>query len=275
MGMLDGKVALIFGVANKNSIAWGITQALANEGATIVLSYAGEQLRKRVAPLAEEVGCKLTIECDVTNDEALDRVFAQVRETYGKLDVMVHSVAYAPREDLGGRFIDMSRDGFLLALNISAYSLIAMAKRAEPLMVDGGSIMSMTYYAAEKVMPDYNAMSVAKAALETMTRYLAADMGPQRIRVNAISAGPIKTLAAAGIPGFRDLLRHFDEVAPLRQNVTIEQVGQAALFLASDMSSMVTGEVLHVDGGYNVLGLTTPKEQIRPQNNGENNNNNG
>lgn len=275
MGMLDGKVALIFGVANKNSIAWGITQALANAGATIVLSYAGEQLLKRVAPLAEEVGCKLTIECDVTNDEALDRVFAQVKETYGKLDVMVHSVAYAPREDLGGRFVDMSRDGFLLALNISAYSLIAMAKRAEPLMADGGSIMSMTYYAAEKVMPDYNAMSVAKAALETMTRYLAADMGPQRIRVNAISAGPIKTLAAAGIPGFRDLLRHFDEVAPLRQNVTIEQVGQAALFLASEMSSMVTGEVLHVDGGYNVLGLTTPKEQIRPQNNGENNSNNG
>lgn len=275
MGMLDGKVALIFGVANKNSIAWGITQALANEGATIVLSYAGEALLKRVAPLAEEVGCKLIIECDVTNDEALDRVFAQIKETYGKLDVLVHSVAYAPREDLGGRFINMSRDGFLLAINISAYSLVAMAKRAEPLMVNGGSIMSMTYYAAEKVMPDYNAMAVAKAALETMTRYLAADMGPQRIRVNAISAGPIKTLAAAGIPGFRDLLRHFDEVAPLRENVTIEQVGQAALFLASDMSSMVTGEVLHVDGGYNVLGLTTPKEQIRPQNNGENNNNNG
>jgi enoyl-[acyl-carrier protein] reductase I len=170
----------------------------------------------------------------------------------------VHSVAFAPKEDLGGRMVDVSREGFHIAMDVSAYSLIAMTKRAEPLMSAGGSIMSMTYYAAEKVMPDYNAMAVAKSALETITKYLAADLGPKGIRVNAISAGPIKTLAAAGIPGFRDLLRHFDEVAPMRDKVTIEEVGQSALYLASDMSRKVTGEVLHVDAGYNVLGLTSP-----------------
>lgn len=262
MGILDGKVALIFGLANNRSIAWGVTKALADAGATIALSYANEALERRVKPLAEEVGAELVEECDVTDDAALDAVFDKVKEKYGKLDILVHSVAYAPREDLGGRFIDVSRDGFLLSLNISAYSLIAMAKRAEPLMANGGSIMSMTYYAAEKVMPDYNAMAVSKAALETITKYLAVDMGPQGIRVNAISAGPIKTLAAAGIPGFRDLLRHFDSVAPLGTAVTPEDVGQAALFLASDMSNRVTGEIMHVDSGYNVLGLTAPREDV-------------
>jgi enoyl-[acyl-carrier protein] reductase I len=193
----------------------------------------------------------------------LDSVFDKVKARFGKLDVLVHSVAYAKREDLGGRMVDVSREGFAMALDISAYSLIAMTKRAEPLMTDGGSIMSMTYFAAEKYIPDYNAMAVAKAALELITKYLAVDLGPKKIRVNAISAGPIKTLAAAGIPGFRDLLRHFDDVAPMRSRVTPDDVGQAALFLASDMSRMITGEILHVDSGYNVLGLTVPREELK------------
>jgi enoyl-[acyl-carrier protein] reductase I len=262
MGLLTGKNALIFGVANKNSIAWGITKAFYDAGANIALSYAGEALKKRIVPLAEEVKTDFVEECDVRDDSALDRLFAQYGERYGKLDILVHSVAFANRDDLGGRFVNISRDGFAMALDISAYSLIAMAKRAEPLMTDGGSIMNMTYYAAEKVMPDYNVMSVAKAALESITRYLAVDMGPQRIRVNSISAGPIKTLAAAGIPGFRNLLRNFDKVAPLGEQVTIEQVGQTALYLASDMSNMMTGEVLHVDAGYHTLGMTVPRDEI-------------
>ncbi len=263
MGLLTGKNALIFGLANKDSIAWGVAKALSDAGATVGISYAGEALKKRVFPLAEEINATFVEECDVQSDEALDAVFNKYAETYGTLDILVHSVAFARRDDLGGRFIDVSRDGLLMAVDISAYSLIAMAKRAEPLMKNGGSIMCMTYYAAEKVMPDYNAMAVAKAALETITKYLAVDMGPQGIRVNAISAGPIKTLAAAGIPGFRDLLRHFDDVAPLRSRVTPDNVGQAALFLASDMSSMMTGEIMHVDSGYNVLGLTSPKEDMK------------
>ncbi|NWF69198.1 MAG: enoyl-ACP reductase [Chloroflexi bacterium] len=263
MGLLAGKTALIFGVANKNSIAWGITKAFHTEGAQIGMTYAGEALGKRVMPLAAEIGCEFVEECDVQRDEDLDRIFAKFGERYGKLDILVHSVAYARSEDMGGRFIDISRDGFKLALDISAYSLIAMCKRAEPLMPNGGSVMSLTYYAAEKVMPKYNAMAVAKAALETMTRYLAADMGPRRIRVNAISAGPIKTLAAMGVPGFRTLYKSFEKAAPMRDVVTQDDVGQAALWLASDMSRMVTGEILHVDGGYNVLGLTASEEELR------------
>lgn len=263
MGLLDGKVALIFGVANKRSIAWGIAQALHAEGATIALSYAGEALERRVKPLAEEIGCDFVEECDVTQDEMLDDVFEKVEARFGKIDILVHSVAFAHSEDLGGRFINVSRDGFKMALDISAYSLIAMAKRAEPLMTDGGSIIAMTYYAAEKVMPDYNVMAIAKSALESITRYLAVDMGEQNIRVNAISAGPIKTLAAAGIPGFRSLLKYFDKVAPLGDLVSSEDVGQTALYLASDMSSRVTGEVIHVDSGYNVLGLTAPREDLK------------
>ncbi|MCA9881650.1 MAG: enoyl-ACP reductase [Anaerolineae bacterium] len=257
MGLLDGKVALVFGLANNRSIAWGISRALKDAGATIALSYAGEQLERRVKPMADELEAEIVLECDLSADyAALDVVFDAVKEKYGKLDILVHSVAFAPREDLGGRFVDMSREGFHTALDISAYSLIGLAKRAEPLMTEGGSIMCMTYYAAEKVMPDYNAMAVAKAALETITRYLAADLGPKGIRVNAISAGPIKTLAAAGIPGFRGMLRQFDIVAPMREKVSIEEVGQTALFLASDMATKVTGEVLHVDSGYHVLGMT-------------------
>lgn len=261
MGLLDGKVALIFGVANKNSIAWGVVKQLHEQGATIAMSYAGEALKKRVEPLAEEVGCDFVEECDVTQEAALDAVFEKFKARYGKLDILVHSVAYARREDLDGRMVDVSRDGFLQALDISAYSLIAMTRRAEPLMTNGGSIMSMTYYASEKVVPRYNAMAVAKAALETITRYLAADLGEKNIRVNAISAGPIKTLAAAGIPGFRAMLKYAEDAAPMRRLVSQDEVGQTALWLASDLSSAVTGEVIHVDAGYHVMGMSLSAEE--------------
>jgi len=262
MGLMDGKIVLIFGLANKNSIAWGITQRLHAEGATILLSYAGEIMEKRVMPLAQEINCDFVEPCDVTKDEDLDAIFEKVKERYGKLDVLVHSVAFAQREDLGGRFVDISRDGFKLALDISAYSLIAMSKRAEPLMSAGSSIMSLTYYAAEKVMPKYHVMAVAKAALETITRYLANDLGPKGIRVNAISAGPIKTLAAAGVPGFRMMLKYAEKAAPLRHLVSQEDVGNSALYLASDLSANVTGEVLHVDAGYHILGLTMTEDEL-------------
>lgn len=262
MGLMDGKIALIFGLANKNSIAWGITKRLHDEGATIALSYAGEVLEKRVFPLAEEIGCDFVEQCDVTNDEQLDAVFAKVAERYGRIDTLVHCVAFANREDLGGRFVNISRDGFKLALDISAYSLIAMAKRAEPLMTDGGSITSLTYYASEKVMPKYHVMAIAKSALETITKYLANDLGPKGIRVNAISAGPIKTLAAAGVPGFRLMLKYSEKSSPLRKLVSQEDVGNAALFLASDMGASITGEIMHIDAGYNILGMTLTEEDM-------------
>lgn len=262
MGLMDGKVALIFGVANKNSIAWGITQRFHEEGATVLLSYAGQVLEKRVKPLAEEIGSDFVMEADVTKDEDLDAVFAAVKEKYGRLDVLVHCVAFARREDMGGHFIDISRDGFAMAMDISAYSLIAMAKRAAPLMDEGGSIMSLTYYAAEKVMPKYHAMAIAKAALETITRYLAADLGPKGIRVNTISAGPIKTLAAAGVPGFRLMLKFSEKTAPMRALVSQEEVGDTAVYLASDLSAKVTGETIHVDAGYHILGMTISDEDL-------------
>lgn len=256
MGLLNGKVALIFGVANKNSIAWGIAQQLHEQGATVAMSYAGEVLEKRVKPLAEEIGCEFVEQCDVTKDEEIDAVFEKFRDKYGKLDILVHSVAYAPRQDLDGRMVDVTREGFLTSLNISAYSLIALTQRAEHLMTDGGSIMSMTYYASEKVMPRYNAMAVSKAALENITRYLAADLGAKNIRVNAISAGPIKTLAAAGIPGFRKMLNMSEDAAPMRRLISQEEVGGVAVWLASDLSSAVTGDVIYVDAGYHVMGMT-------------------
>ncbi|MFZ4816905.1 MAG: enoyl-ACP reductase FabI [Phototrophicaceae bacterium] len=260
MGLLDGKVALIFGLANKNSIAWGIIKQFHDQGATITISYAGESLEKRVKPLAEEIGCTFVEQCDVSKDDQLDAVFEKVRERYGKVDILVHSVAYARREDLDGRMVDVSREGLLEAINISAFSLIAMTKRVEPLMAEGGSIMSLTYYAAEKVMPRYNAMAVAKAALENITRYLAADLGPKNIRVNSISAGPIKTLAAAGIPGFRSMLKYAEDAAPMRRLVSQDEVGQTAVWLASDLSSAVTGEVIHVDAGYHAMGMMLNSE---------------
>jgi enoyl-[acyl-carrier protein] reductase I len=262
MGLMDGKISLIFGLANKNSIAWGIVKKLHQEGATILLSYAGEIMEKRVFPLAQEIGCDFVEPCDVTRDEDLDAIFAKVRDRYGRLDTLVHSVAFANRDDLGGRFVDISRDGFKLALDISAYSLIAMTKRAEPLMTDGGSIMSMTYYAAEKVMPRYHVMAVAKSALETITKYLANDVGPKGIRVNAISAGPIKTLAAAGVPGIRAMLKYSEKTSPLRRLVSQDDVGDTALYLASDLSRNVTGEIIYVDAGYHILGLTATEEEL-------------
>lgn len=262
MGLLDGKVALIFGLANKNSIAWGITEKFHQEGATIGISYAGEALEKRVMPLAEQIGCDFVEMCDVTSDDDLNAVFKKVKARFGRVDILVHSVAYADREDLGGRFTGISREGFKKALDISAYSLIAMARRAEPLMTEGGSIMSLTYYAAEKVMPAYHVMAVAKSALETITRYLANDMGQLNIRVNSISAGPLKTLSAAGVPGFRTFLKYAEKTSPMRRSITQEDVANTALYLASDLSSSVTGEIIHVDAGYNILGMTATEEDL-------------
>ncbi len=261
MGMMDGKVVLVFGLANKNSIAWAITKRLHEEGAQVGMSYAGEILKKRVFPLAEQIGCDFVEMCDVNDDDALDAVFEKAKERFGKVDVLIHSIAFAEREDLGGRFTNISRNGFKTALETSAYSLIALAKRVEPLMTDGGSIMSMTYYAAEKVMPTYHVMAVAKAALENITKYLANDMGHLNIRVNSISAGPIKTLSAAGVPGLRTFLKYAEQASPLRRRVSQEDIADTALYLASDLSKNVTGEILHVDAGYNILGLPiTPDE---------------
>jgi enoyl-[acyl-carrier protein] reductase I len=256
MGLMDGKTALIFGVANKNSIAWGITEALHREGATIGLSYAGEVLKKRVMPLAESIGVDFVEECDVTKDDALDAVFAKAKARFGKIDVLVHAVAFANKEDLEGHFVTTNRAGFHMAMDISVYSLVAMAQRATALMPNGGNILTLTYYGSQKVMPHYNVMGVAKAALEASVRYLAADLGPQGIRVNAISAGAIKTLAAAGIAGFRDMLKFSEMAAPLRRLVSQEDVGNAALLLCSDLGTAITGEVLYVDAGINVMGLS-------------------
>ena len=256
MGLLDGKVALIFGVANKNSIGWGIAKAMHREGAQIVLSYAMERLARRVVPLGESIGCELMLQADVTNASELDAVFAAVSERYGKLDTLVHSVAYADRDSLGGRFVDVSREGFLSAIDVSAVSLVELARRAEALMSDGGSIMSLTFNASRQVVPNYNAMAIAKAALEAITMYLAADLGRSQIRVNAISAGAIKTLSAGGIAGFRDLLKYAEVSSPMKALVSQDDVGDLALFLASDLSRRVTGDVIYVDAGHNIMGYT-------------------
>jgi enoyl-[acyl-carrier protein] reductase I len=262
MGSLEGKNALIFGVANNRSIAWGITEALLREGATVGLSYAGEMLEKRILPLAQEAGIDFVDKCDVTSDEQIAATFARAKDRFGRLHILVHSVAFAPGEDLGGRFRDVSRAGFKLALDISAYSLIPMAKYAATMMPDGGSIMALSYYAAEKVMPRYNVMAIAKSALESIVRYLAADLGPAGIRVNALSPGPIKTLAAAGVPGFRTMLKYSEKITPLRSLVTQEDVGNVAAFLASDAAKLITGETLYIDGGYHILGLTATEEDF-------------
>lgn len=262
MGLLDGKVALIFGVANKNSIGWGIAQALHREGATIALSYAMEKLERRVKPLGESVGSEVIIQADVTNSDEMDAVFEAMKEKYGKIDILVHSVAFAGRDELGGRFVEMSREGLLSAIDISAVSLIEMARRAEPLMTDGGSIMSLTYHASQKVVPNYNAMAIAKASLEAITMYLAADLGSKKIRVNAISAGAIKTLSAGGIPGFRDLLKYAEATSPMKELVSQDDVGDLALFLASDLSRRITGEIIYVDAGYHIMGFTASDDLL-------------
>lgn len=260
MDSLKGKNALIFGVANDHSIAWGIAQALHKQGATLGFSYAMDTLEKRVRPLAEGIGADFIEKCDVADDAEIDATFAKAKEHFGTIDILVHAIAFANREDLAGRFLDTSRDGFLLAHNISVYSLIALAQRALPLMPDGGSILTLTYYGAEKVVPKYNVMGVAKASLEATVRYLANDMGPEGVRVNAISAGPIRTLAASGISGFRNYQRTFAQSAPLRQNVTIDDVGALAAFLSGDGGRLITGETIYVDSGYHILGMQSDDE---------------
>lgn len=255
MPLLSGKKALIYGVANDKSIAWGIAQVLHREGADLGFTYAGEALEERVKPLAESVGSKLVLPCDVTRDDAIEAVYREVAKTWGKFDFLVHSIAFAKREELSGAFSATSREGFHLALDVSAYSLIAVTRPALPLLNPGGGVVTMTYYGAEKVIPNYNVMGVAKAALEATVRYLAYDLGPRGIRVNAISAGPIKTLAASGVGGFKSMLKAAGAMTPLKRTVTQEEVGKTALYLLSDLSSGVTGEVVYVDAGANIVGL--------------------
>jgi len=255
MGLLDARRALIFGVANDHSIAWGIARAFHDQGAIVGFSSVESLVEKRVRPLAASIGSTFVEPCDVGSDEQIRAVMERWREEYGEIDVLVHALAYARREDLEGAFVDTSRDGFALALDVSAYSLVALAREARPLLHPGSSIITLTYYGAEKVVANYNVMGVAKAALEACVRYLAADLGPSGIRVNAISAGPVRTLAASGVAGFRKLYGGFAEVAPLRSSITPEDVGRSAVYLASDLSSAVSGEVHYVDGGFNVVGV--------------------
>ncbi len=243
------------GVANKRSIAWGIAEACYKAGAELAFTYQGEALQKRVVPLAEEAGSKLVLPCDVEDDASIEATFAELEKSWGKLDFLVHAIAFSDKDELTGRYIETSKDNFTRTMLISCYSLTAIARRAEPLMSDGGSILTLTYYGAEKVMPHYNVMGVAKAGLEASVRYLAEDLGKKGIRVNAISAGPIKTLAASGIGDFRYILRWNEYNSPLRRTVTTEEVGQSGLYLLSDMGRAVTGEVHHVDSGYHAVGM--------------------
>lgn len=254
-GLMAGKRGLIMGLANDKSLAWGIAKALHAQGAEMAFSYQGDALKKRVAPLAEQVGSDFLIPCDVSDMGAMDECFAAIEQRWSKLDFLVHAIGFSDKSELRGKFVDTSLDNFLMTMNISAYSLVAAARRAAPLMKDGGSIITLTYYGAEKVIPHYNVMGVAKAALETSVQYLANDLGPDNIRVNAISAGPIKTLAASGIGDFRYILKWNELNSPLRRTVTIEDVGGSGLYFCSDLSAGVTGEVHHVDAGYHTVGM--------------------
>lgn len=254
-GLMKGKRGLIMGVANNRSIAWGIAKACADAGADLALTYQGEALKKRVEPLAKELGAIVAGHCDVTDLDTIDAVFADLESRWGKLDFVVHAIAFSDKDELTGRYVETSRENFNRTMDISVYSLTAVAKRAEPLMTDGGSIVTLTYYGAEKVMPHYNVMGVAKAALEASVRYLAVDLGGSNIRVNAISAGPIKTLAASGIGDFRYILKWNEYNSPLKRTVTVDEVGDSALYLVSDLSRGVTGEILHVDSGYHTIGM--------------------
>ena len=253
--LMQGKRGLIMGLANDKSLAWGIAQKLHEAGAEMAFSYQGEALKKRVGPLASQVGSDFLIECDVSDMAAMDTAFAEIEARWGKLDFLVHAIGFSDKNELRGLYVDTSLENFLMTMNISAYSLVAVAKRARPLMKDGGSIVTLSYYGAEKVIPHYNVMGVAKAALEASVKYLANDLGPEGIRVNAISAGPIKTLAASGIGDFRYILKWNELNSPLRRNVTIDDVGGAGLYLLSDLASGVTGETHHVDAGYHVVGM--------------------
>lgn len=257
MALLEGKTGLIFGVANKRSIAWAIAQALAREGMRLAFTYQGERLKEGVESLSSTLKNSVLLPCDVTNDGEIESVYRETGDRFGRLDALVHAVAFAPREDLENEFVKTSRDGFKTAHDISAYSLVALTRAAVPLMEKngGGSVVALTYYGAEKAVEGYNLMGVAKASLEASVRYLAANLGPRNIRVNAISAGPVNTLAARGIKGFTGMLHHHAEKAPLRRNVELEEIGNAGLFLLSSMSSAITGEVMYVDCGYNIVGL--------------------
>src|SRR3984957_13466397 len=259
--LLKGKRALILGVANERSIAWAIAQNFKSQGAELAFTYANDALKKRVVPLAEELGVKIVLPCDVGSDADIHALFSQLKSTWPQFDILVHAVAFANKEELSGSFLNTSREGFRLALDISAYSLIGLTKEAVPMMNPGGSIITLSYYGAAKVVQHYNVMGVAKAALESTVRYLAWDLGPKNIRVNAISAGPIKTLAAAGIRGFRSLLDSVGTMSALKRNVTADEVGKAALYFASDLSSGVTGEVHYVDAGFSTGALTIPEKQ--------------
>jgi len=254
-GLMEGKRGLIMGLANDRSLAWGIAQALRGAGAELAFSYQGEAMAKRVRPLAEQVGSDFLIDCDVSDMAQLDAAFATLAERWPTIDFLVHAIGFSDKNELRGKFVDTSLDNFLMTMNISAYSFVAVTKRARAMMPEGGSVLTLSYYGAEKVIPHYNVMGVAKAALETSVRYLAMDLGPEKIRVNAISAGPIKTLAASGIGDFRYILKWNELNSPLRRNVTIDDVGGGALYLLSDLASGVTGEIHHVDGGYNVVGM--------------------
>ncbi len=257
-GLMKGKRGLILGLANNRSIAWGIARACHAAGAEIALTYQGEALEKRVRPLAAEIGALVAGHCDVTAPETIDQVFAEVAKHWGSLDFVVHAIAFADKDELTGRYVDTTEGNFTKSLLISCYSFTAIAQRAEKLMTNGGSLLTLTYYGAEKWMPHYNVMGIAKAALEASVRYLAADLGPKNIRVNAISAGPIKTLAASGIGDFRYILKWNEYNSPLRRTVTTEEVGDAGLYFVSDLSRSVTGEIHHVDSGYHIVGMKNP-----------------
>ena len=256
MPLLEGKTGIVFGVANKRSIAWAIAQAWAREGAKLAFTYQGERVKENVEELAGTFGGEtLILPCDVTKDDEIANVFKTVGEKFGKLNLILHSVAYAPKDALEGEFVNTSREAFRVAHDVSAYSLIALARGAAPLMTEGGSIVGMTYYGSEKVVPHYNVMGVAKAALEASTRYLAYDLGPGKIRVNCISAGPVNTLAARGIAGFTEMLKHYEAHAPLKRNVLPDELGATGVFLASDGAAAMTGQVLYVDSGYEIMGM--------------------
>ena len=252
---LSGKTAVVFGLANKRSIAWAIAQKLQQAGATLAICYQNERMKAEADGLIQDLPGATGFQCDVSSDEQIDALFAELKQKYGKLHILVHAIAYAPAEELKGKFINTSREGFRIAHDVSSYSLIAVCRGAAPLMTEGGSVITLSYYAAEKVVPHYNVMAMAKASLESAVRYLAYELGPQNIRVNAISAGPIKTLAARGVGALFDLLRIHAERSPLRRNVDQQEVGGAALYLASDLSSGVTGEIHYVDCGFNITGF--------------------
>jgi enoyl-[acyl-carrier protein] reductase I len=256
MGLLDGKKGLIMGLANDHSIAWGIAQALHAEGAELGFTYVGEALERRVRPLATSLNAKLIEPCDVQNDEQIDALMERVREVYGSLDIIIHAIGFANKDELSGAYLNTSRAGFMLALDVSAYSLTAVVKAAQDLLNPGASIVTLTYHGSQQVAQNYNVMGVAKAALEASVRYLANDLGPRNIRVNAISAGPIRTLAASGIAGFRTMHKQFSGIAPLRRNITIEDVGKTAVWLCSDWASAVTSETIYVDAGFHNISVT-------------------